>query len=102
MSHSVFSSGRGEGVQSRDPTPYDAITESRVPITANAPGNALSALARSSTARTVSRSVAIVCALGPRDVPALELGGCDDVAETVAVLAAQPRTSTDAAIAELR
>jgi hypothetical protein len=43
MSYIVFSSGAGEGAQSRWPTPMLARIVSLVPMMAYAPGNALSA-----------------------------------------------------------
>ncbi len=75
MSQSVFSSGRGDGAQSSDPTPYSTNTESRFPMTATAPGKARSALAWSRSARTESRRIAMDArdAPWPR-VPAFALG----------------------------
>src|SRR6187431_1303967 len=101
MSHSVFSSGTGDGCQSSEPAPYETSTPSRLPITAKAPGNALSALARSSRALTVSRSIATVAALGPRDVGAARprLLACDDA---VAPVAAHPSEIMVASAAQLR
>ena len=54
MSHIVRSVGTGDGAQSRWPAPYRARIRSCVPTITKAPGNALSATARSSEARIVS------------------------------------------------
>src|ERR1035437_374462 len=54
MSHIVLAVGTGDGGQSRCPAPYLAKTRSCVPTMTNAPGNALSATARSSDARIAS------------------------------------------------
>src|SRR5687767_2323653 len=57
ISQSVRSSGAGAlAGQSIRPTAYDVISPSRVPTTPIAPGNALSARARSSTRTTESRT----------------------------------------------
>jgi hypothetical protein len=100
MSQSVFASGRGEVDQSNVPTPYSTRMLSPVPMTANAPGNALSARALSSTARTESRSNAIVAGVGPvRRVMAGVVGG---VAETVVAFAAHPNAPTTTTSPQLR
>ena len=53
-SQMVVADGRDASRISRRPTPYSAMTPSAVPTAAYPPGNALSEIARVSTARTLS------------------------------------------------